>query len=120
MKKIKNPIFIRYEFSDEKGRLEGGDILQFSTVEQIQDFASEILEVSLGDKVTVNLTIGREVSFFGFLKSVGMSRKDAELEMVEDALDIPASAPAPKAGQKTGKKKPAKKLAKKKTPTKKK
>jgi hypothetical protein len=91
MKNSKKPIYVRYEFSNEAGRPEGGDILTFSTLEALQAFAAEALEVSLGDEVAVNLTIGREPAFFGFLKSVGISRKVAEEEMVTLQSEAPAT-----------------------------
>ena len=78
--KSKNSIYIRYEFSDESGTPEGGDILCFSSMKEIQDFTSEILAVAHGDQVSAAATIGREKPFMGFLSSVGVSKKNIEKE----------------------------------------
>jgi hypothetical protein len=83
-KKIdKKTIFLRYEFSDEQGHPEGGDILEFSSIKKAQAMAEEILRVAHSDQVAVNLTIGRDKPFYGFLKTAGLSRKDLALEMVK-------------------------------------
>ena len=115
-KTSKASTFFRYEFSDESGRREGGDIFEFATLAEVQSMTAEILKVAQSDKVAVNLTIGGEGPFFGFLKNVGMSRKDAEKEFVDRDLAPVAAGKAPganKAGKKTGAKKtPAKKSAK--------
>jgi hypothetical protein len=88
MKKSKNTMYIRYEFSNESGTPEGGDVFEFSSIQDIQEMASEIIEVAQKDKVSVNLTIGGEKPFFGFLKSVGLSREHVEAEIVQ-ADDMP-------------------------------
>ena len=105
-KKINSPgIFIRYEFSDEAGRPEGGDILDFSSIDEIQEFAAEIIEVAQGDRVTVNLTIGSDKPFKGFLAAVGLSATDIEREMVTKSVKSKASS------VKNKKKAPLKKVA---------
>src|SRR4051794_24930458 len=78
MKKSKSSIYVRYEFSSESGNPEGGDILQMNSMADIQEMVAEILKVAHSDQVTVNLTIGQEAPFFGFLKKVGMSQKSIE------------------------------------------
>jgi len=101
MKKSKKSIYVRYEFSNEAGRPEGGDVLKFSSLKDIQEMTADILKVAQTDNVTVNLTIGQEIPFFGFLKKVGMSRKTVEKEMIDlDAVmapiqDLPAKQKAP-------------------------
>ena len=106
MKNSKKPIYIRYEFSNEAGRPEGGDILTFNTLGAAQAFIAEAFEVSLGDDVTVNLTAGRDKSFFGFLKSAGIDRKSAEEEIVTLVSEAPMKKKAPaKAKKKAVKKK---------------
>ena len=99
MKKSKNPIYVRYEFSDENGNPEGGDVFEFSSMKGVLEMTTDILKVANSDGIAVNLSIGEEKPFFGFLKKVGMDRKAVEKEMV--ALDL-VSAPAP---EKSAKKK---------------
>lgn len=111
MKKSKTAIYCRYEFSNETGTPEGGDIFKFSSLKEVQEMASEIIKVAQDDAVTVNITMGGEKPFFGFLKKLGMSQQDIQKEMVDrDLLD-----PAP-AKKKASKKKasPAKTKTKKK------
>lgn len=110
MKTSKSSTFFRYEFSDESGRPEGGDIFQFATLAEVQAMTTEILKVAQSDKVAVNLTIGGEGPFFGFLKNVGMSRKDAEKELVDRDLAPVAAGKAP-GGKKSAAKKTTKKAA---------
>ncbi len=108
MKKNKSTIYFRYEFTDESGRPEGGDIFQFSTMNEVQEMAAEIVKVAQSDQVAVNLTIGEKTPFFGFLKKVGMNKKAVEMEMVEDSITpftAPAKAPKKKAKAKTKAKK---------------
>lgn len=83
MKKNKSSIFLRYEFSDESGLPEGGDIFRLSSMSKVQEMTAEIIKVANSDGVTVNLTIGGETPFYGFLKNVGVSRQDAEKELVD-------------------------------------
>ncbi len=116
-KKVKSPVYFRYEFSDEAGRPEGGDIFQFSSTDKIQSMMEDVLQVAQSDGVTVAFTVGDEKSFFNFLKNTGISRKEAEKELV-DLSAIPAYSEKPvkkaKAAQgKTVKKKTSKKKAKK-------
>lgn len=75
-------IFFRYEFSNEKGKPEGGDIFEFSSLKQAEEMILEVLNVAKLDGVAVNLTVGTEKPFVGFLKNAGMSLKDIELEKV--------------------------------------
>ncbi len=89
VQKTKSPLYFRYEFSDEKGRLEGGDIFEFSTVAKLQKLMSAVLDVAESDAVTVNLTIGKDDTFFKFLKNVGLTQKEINAEMV-DASMLPA------------------------------
>jgi hypothetical protein len=113
-KKNKSTIYFRYEFSDETGRPEGGDVFQFGSLNKVQEMAAEILKVAQSDQVTVNLTIGTEGSFFGFLKNVGLSRQDVEKEMVQADM-APMKKAKTKATKKTASKKSVtKKKAKKK------
>lgn len=81
MKKEKNTVYLRYEFSDETGCLEGGDIFAFSSLKRAQDFMCEAGKVAYSDGVAVNFTLGEKKPFFNFLKTVGISREDAEAEM---------------------------------------
>lgn len=111
MKKVKSPIYLRYEFSDEAGNPEGGDIFQFNSLPKVQEMLENVLKVAQSDNVTVNLTVGEETSFFGFLKKAGVSRKDAEREMVDADL-------APMSSTKKPPKKKAAPKAKSKTATK--
>src|SRR6476620_4202307 len=99
MKKAKSPIYLRYEFSDETGTPEGGDVFQYSSAQKVQALVEEILKVTHSDNVAVNLTIGEEGPFFGFLKKVGMSRKEVEKEIVDQSPIAETS------GKKTTKKK---------------
>jgi hypothetical protein len=115
MKKLKTTVYVRYEFSNEAGHPEGGDILKFSSVKDVQDFTSEILAVANGDEVTVNLTVGTEKPFFGFLKAAGMNREDAEKEMVnQDEFALPSEKKTKKVSKKATKKPAAKKAVAKK------
>jgi hypothetical protein len=106
MKTTKSPIFFRYEFSDEAGRPEGGDVFKYATQSKVQAMVAEILKVAHSDQVTVNLTIGFEKPFFGFLKNSGLNRQDVEKEMVKSEIVLAsATATAPKTKAKAKKKK---------------
>jgi hypothetical protein len=96
MKKAKSPVYFRYEFSDEGGIPEGGDIFEFPSFKNALEMAAEIIKVAQGDQVAVNLTVGLEKPFFGYLGNSGLSRKAAEKEMVnqKDTL-APAKAKSP-------------------------
>jgi hypothetical protein len=114
MKKAKTPIYFRYEFSDEVGYPEGGDIFEFASFKDALAMAADILKVAQGDKVAVNLTVGTEKPFFGYLGNSGLSRKAAEKEMVNQGTEaMPAKGKAAKA-KPTKKKAPAKKAPAKK------
>jgi hypothetical protein len=115
MTKNNGPIYFRYEFSDETGLPEGGDTFKYATLAEVQDMAGKILEVAESDGVTVNFTIGTEGPFFGFLENVGLSRKDAEKEIVEpekSAKSGKSSGTAKASKKKTSKKAVSKKTAK--------
>lgn len=99
-------------------------MFQFATLNEAQDMAKKILDVAHGDQVAVNLTIGCETPFFGFLQEVGLSREDIKNEMVDRELapiPMPGKGKAQAKGKtkastkpSTGaKKKPAAKSAKK-------
>lgn len=83
--KKKNSIYFRYEFSNEKGKPEGGDIFEFSSLKQVEEMITEVLKVAKLDGVAVNLTVGTEKPFVGFLKNAGMTRKDIDSERVDCA-----------------------------------
>ena len=90
MKTNKTPIYFRYEFSDEAGRPEGGDIFQFTSLRELLEMTAKVIQVAKGDKVAVNFTIGEQEPFFGFLNDAGLTHDDLEAEMVENhsaALD---------------------------------
>ncbi len=105
MKKSKGSIYFRYEFSDETGTPEGADIFEFSNFAKAQAMAGEILKVAHGDQVAVSLTIGREKPFFKFLDSAGLSRKDAEMEFVNQKAAQASAKGAKKATKKKASKK---------------
>jgi hypothetical protein len=98
MKNTKSPIFFRYEFSDETGSPEGGDVFKYETQAKVQSMVKQIIKVAHSDQVTVNLTIGFEKPFFGFLKNSGLSRQDVEKEMVR--LEALTKKSKPKANKK--------------------
>jgi hypothetical protein len=82
----KSPLYLRYEFSDETGELEGGDIFQFSSLLNLKKMMSEVLNVAQSDGVTVSFTIGQDDNFFHFLKNTGLSQKEVEQEMVDEGV----------------------------------
>lgn len=104
---MKNTIYFRYEFSDESGRPEGGDVFQYTSLAQVQDMVTKVLKVANGDKVSVNLTIGVEKPFFGYLGKGGLNRKDVEKEMV--GQELLKAAAKKKTSKKASKKKKSKK-----------
>jgi hypothetical protein len=110
MKKAKKSIYLRYEFTNEKGLREGGDIFEYSTLNQAQSMISEILKVTLSDGVAVNITLGESKPFMGFLKGAGLTQEQIDAEKVDLAA---ISTPKQKAGQKQAKK-ASKKASKKK------
>jgi len=103
MKAQKSSVYLRYEFSDESGKPEGGDVFKFDTLNEVQQMIKQAIAVAHSDDVTINITIGRETPFFGFLEEVGVSRKEIEDTLVDRKL-----APIGKS-KKAAKKKPAKK-----------
>ncbi len=107
VKTTRAPIYFRYEFSDETGRPEGGDIFQFSSLKELQKMLGEVIGVAQEDGVTVSLTIGQDDHFFKFLKNIGLSQKEVAKEMVAPAV-IPfmaeKKAPKPKRAKKKKKK----------------
>ncbi|MBC7386375.1 MAG: hypothetical protein H7301_09485 [Cryobacterium sp.] len=114
MKTTSNSVYLRYEFSNEKGKLEGGDIFQLASSKEAGKMAAEIFKVALGDGVAVNVTIGTEVPFMGFLKNVGLDKKHIESEMVTDDSEPVANAKKKPSAKKKAVKKSASKPAKKK------
>lgn len=106
MKKTKKSICLRYEFTNEKGVREGGDIFEYSTLKQAEAMISEILKVTLSDGVAVNITFGETKPFVGFLKDIGLTQAQVDAEKV----DLAATS-APK--KKTAPKKTSKKASKK-------
>lgn len=100
---MKKSIYFRYEFSDESGQPEGGDIFRFDSVGEVQAMVRKVIEVAQGDQVAVHITLGGEVPFFGMMQSGGLSQRDLEAEMADQAS----------AKKKTAKKKAAKKKARK-------
>ena len=103
VKKTKSPIYFRYEFSDESGCPEGGDIFQFVSTVQLQKMMGKVLDVAQSDGVTVSFIIGQGDHFFSFLKNTGLTQKEVENEMVDPSV-IPLSAdkkaPKPKQAKK--------------------
>lgn len=115
MKNSKKSVFLRYEFSDETGKPEGGDIFEFKSTSEVLEMAEKIVKVAQADQVAVNLTIGQEKTFFGFLQNVGISYEDAETEMVDrDVAPIGKTQGTKKkaSGKKGSAKKSSKKSAK--------
>jgi hypothetical protein len=102
MKNSKSSVFLRYEFSNESGRPEGGDVFEFSSLAEVQEMIRKVVLVAQGDKVAVNLTVGIDKPFYGFLGNVGLSRADLQAELV-DREAIPADKAKP-AGKKATKK----------------
>lgn len=86
VQKTKNTTYFRYEFSDEKGRPEGGDIFEFSSLAKLQKMLGEVVAVAQNDGVTVSLTIGQADHFFSFLKNSGLSQKEVENELVDSTM----------------------------------
>jgi hypothetical protein len=109
MKKAKKSIYLRYEFTNEKGKMEGGDIFEYSTLNQAQSMINEILKVTLSDGVAVNITLGEEKPFMGFLTNVGLTQDQIEAEKV----DLKSVAESEKASKKKASKKSSKKSSKK-------
>ena len=102
MTKTKKSVFLRYEFSNEVGQLEGGDIFEFPSNRDALAMTSDILKVANQDGVAVHITVGLEQPFHGLLGNYGMTTKQIAAERVAP----PAKKAAPK------KKKPAKKKKK--------
>lgn len=111
MKKAKSPIYFRYEFSDEAGMPEGGDIFKLGSMKELQEMVSEILKVAHSDNVAVNLTIGEQTPFIGFLKKAGMSKEDIAQEQVEEnpSIALPSKGSSKKSPKKTSTSKTKKK-----------
>lgn len=86
IQKNKSPIYFRYEFSDETGCPEGGDIFQFSSTTELQKFMSEVIDVAESDGVIVSFMVGQGDHFFKFLKNSGLTQKEIEAEMVDPCL----------------------------------
>jgi hypothetical protein len=97
------PIYFRYEFSDETGCPEGGDIFQFSTLKELQKLLGEVIGVAQEDGVTVSFTIGQDDHFFKFLKNTGLSEKEVKKEMVDPSINpfvVEKKVPKPKRAKK--------------------
>jgi hypothetical protein len=110
MKKAKKSIYLRYEFTNEKGMREGGDIFEYSTLNQAQSMISEILKVTLSDGVAVNITLGEDKPFMGFLKGAGLTQEQIDAEKVDfAAVSETKKKAAPKAAKKSSKKSSSKK-----------
>ena len=105
-----SPIYFRYEFSDETGCPEGGDIFEYSSMAELQKMMSEVLAVAESDGVTVSFTVGQGDHFFSFLENSGLSKKEIENERVDfDLVQVPA-VPAKKLAKKSAKKVTKKKV----------
>jgi hypothetical protein len=107
VQKTQTPIYFRYEFSDESGCPEGGDIFQFSSLKELQKMLGEVIGVAQEDGVTVSLTVGQDDLFFKFLKNTGLSQKEVEKEMVDSSISpfvAEKKAPKPKRTKKKAKK----------------
>ena len=105
MKQTKASIFLRYEFSNESGQLEGGDIFEFPSNREALAMTSDILKVANQDGVSVHITVGPEKPFHGLLKNYGMTVAQIAAERVA----LPA---AKTSAKKSAKKKSAKKKKK--------
>ncbi|MBC7692917.1 MAG: hypothetical protein H7222_14235 [Methylotenera sp.] len=103
------PMYLRYEFSDEKGTPEGGDIFEFESRNDVQKMISEIIGVAMADGVSVSIAVGEKSTFYPFLGHMGISQSAAEQEMVTAEVEV---TPAP-AQKKSKKSKTAPKAAKK-------
>ncbi len=86
MKKMKKPVFLRYEFSNETGSLEGGDIFTLASNREASVMTSKILKVANEDGVAVHITTGFEKPFYGLLKSYGMTSAQIDAEKVTAPL----------------------------------
>lgn len=121
--KNKKAMYLRYEFSDEKGIPEGGDIFEFESRNDVQKMISEIIGVAMGDGVSVSIAVGEKATFWPFLEKMGISRKAAEQELVTAEVEfVTAPEKKTKAGAKKSKtsKKSSKKAQSKKSKSKKK
>jgi|GEM_PF-3494362 len=68
MKQTKKSVFLRYEFSNEAGQLEGGDIFEFPSNREAIAMSADILKIASQDGVAVHITVGAEKPFYGLLK----------------------------------------------------
>lgn len=103
VQKTHDPIYFRYEFSDETGRPEGGDIFHFSSLKELRKMLGEVIGVAQEDGVTVSFTIGQDEHFFKFLKNTGLSQKEIDKEMVDPSVNpfmVEKKAPKPKRAKK--------------------
>ncbi len=106
MIKSKKSVFLRYEFSNEAGQLEGGDIFELPSIREANAMTVDILKVANQDGVAAHITVGYEAPFYGLLKNYGMTPAQIDAEKVTaPAPKAKKSAPAKKAGKKTAKKK---------------
>lgn len=100
MKKTKKSVYLRYEFSNESGGLEGGDIFEFPSNREALAMTSDILKVANQDGVAVHITVGPANPFHGLLKNYGMTAAQISAEKV-----APPAAAAKNAKKKTAAKK---------------
>jgi hypothetical protein len=83
MKKTRKSIYLRYEFTNEKGIREGGDIFEYNSLSEAEAMIGEILKVTLSDGVAVNITLGESKPFIGFLTNAGLTQEQIDAERVE-------------------------------------
>jgi hypothetical protein len=113
MKKTNKAICLRYEFTNEKGVREGGDIFEYSTLKQAESMIGEILKVTLSDGVAVNITVGETKPFVGFLKNVGLTQEQIDAEKVDlSKVEASEKSTSKKASQKKASKKKTSKKSK--------
>jgi hypothetical protein len=102
MKNTKKSIALRYEFSNETGLLEGGDIFEFPSVAYAIKMTSDILKVAAQDGVAVHITVGEPKPFHGLLKNYGMT----DAQIAAERVPAPTAKTAtPKTKKKTAAKK---------------
>ena len=82
MKQTKKSVFLRYEFSNEAGQLEGGDIFEFPSNREAIAMSADILKIASQDGVAVHITVGAEKPFYGLLKNYGMTAAQIDAEKV--------------------------------------
>jgi hypothetical protein len=108
MIKTKKSVFLRYEFTNEAGQLEGGDIFELPSIREANAMSVDILKVANQDGVAAHITVGFEAPFYGLLRNYGMT--DAQINAEKVTAPAPAAAPAKSKAKKVA---PAKKTGKK-------